>query len=580
MRQRSVKLLAVGSMCLAAAAAAIGCEDPKVHYANNDLFVAEVAPPPVSGGTLLVMADDIRAVAADPDRDRVWVVNLAGQVFERAIVLEKGDEPGRVVEGSGGLVHVALRKGGAIATVNPATGEIVRRTAVCAAPRGMALDSEKGLLHVACANGQLVTMTESTGDVVRTLHLDADLRDVVINGDLLLVSRFRQAEVIAINAAGDIVSRALPPTMTFDTFDPDTGEAKDGHFEPAVAWRTIPMGESLLMVHQRGKVEEIEIEQPGGYGGGDTCGSIVHTGLSAFKVDAEGQLLGPQNAITRLGGVLPVDVALSKSGSLIAVANAGSDNVVFENASDVKNEVPLDCNFGSMPVGGTPIAVAFVGENLVVQSRQPAAITIVTTGVRIVLPAASVRDTGHDFFHKAPSLLQGSNLSGDEPMFFGTSLACASCHPEGGDDAHTWRFKGMGPRRTQTLRGGVMETLPLHWDGDMDDVAEIMEEVFQHRMGGAETGAGQAAAISHWINAIPAPAPMRASNDAAVLRGKELFESAQVGCADCHSGAHLTNNQNASVGRAETLQVPTLIGVAWRAPFMHDGCAATLRDAL
>ncbi|MEZ4293888.1 MAG: c-type cytochrome [Polyangiaceae bacterium] len=112
----------------------------------------------------------------------------------------------------------------------------------------------------------------------------------------------------------------------------------------------------------------------------------------------------------------------------------------------------------------------------------------------------------------------------------------------------------------------------------MDDVAEIMEEVFQHRMGGAETSTGQAAAISHWINAIPAPAPMRASNDAAVLRGKELFESAQVGCADCHSGAHLTNNQNASVGRAETLQVPTLIGVAWRAPFMHDGCAATLRD--
>ncbi|MEZ4293886.1 MAG: hypothetical protein R3B70_02835 [Polyangiaceae bacterium] len=94
---------------------------------------------------------------------------------------------------------------------------------------------------MACANGQLVTMTESTGAVVRTLHLDADLRDVVINGDLLLVSRFRQAEVIAINAAGDIVSRALPPTMTFDTFDPDTERLWTGTSK-AVAWRTIPMG--------------------------------------------------------------------------------------------------------------------------------------------------------------------------------------------------------------------------------------------------------------------------------------------------------------------------------------------------
>ncbi|MBK8257107.1 MAG: hypothetical protein IPK82_31105 [Polyangiaceae bacterium] len=39
-----------------------------------------------------------------------------------------------------------------------------------------------------------------------------------------------------------------------------------------------------------------------------------------------------------------------------------------------------------------------------------------------------------------------------------------------------------------------------------------------------------------------------------------------------------TNNQNADVGRGKSLQVPTLVGVAWRAPFMHDGCAATLKD--
>src|SRR5690348_11882167 len=33
-------------------------------------------PPPISGGTLVVLKDGRTAVAADPDRDRVWIVDL------------------------------------------------------------------------------------------------------------------------------------------------------------------------------------------------------------------------------------------------------------------------------------------------------------------------------------------------------------------------------------------------------------------------------------------------------------------------------------------------------------------------
>jgi cytochrome c peroxidase len=32
------------------------------------------------------------------------------------------------------------------------------------------------------------------------------------------------------------------------------------------------------------------------------------------------------------------------------------------------------------------------------------------------------------------------------------------------------------------------------------------------------------------------------------------------------------------VGTGGKFQVPSLVGVSQRAPFMHDGCAATLRD--
>lgn len=32
------------------------------------------------------------------------------------------------------------------------------------------------------------------------------------------------------------------------------------------------------------------------------------------------------------------------------------------------------------------------------------------------------------------------------------------------------------------------------------------------------------------------------------------------------------------VGTGGAFQVPPLVGVSWRAPFLHDGCAATLAD--
>jgi len=57
-----------------------------------------------------------------------------------------------------------------------------------------------------------------------------------------------------------------------------------------------------------------------------------------------------------------------------------------------------------------------------------------------------------------------------------------------------------------------------------------------------------------------------------------LFSSKEVGCTGCHNGPLLTNNQTADVGTGGLYQVPWLIGLAARAPFLHNGCAATVRE--
>jgi len=155
------------------------------------------APPPLSGGTLLLTEDHTLAIAADPDRDQVYVVTLADQKV-LTIPLSKHDEPGRVVADAAGRAHVVLRGGGAIATIDIATGTLLSRRAVCAAPRGIAFDvTGDGRLLVACEGGEVVSVgTAPDAAPTAFAKLDRDLRDIVFSGARIFLSRFREAEII------------------------------------------------------------------------------------------------------------------------------------------------------------------------------------------------------------------------------------------------------------------------------------------------------------------------------------------------------------------------------------------------
>jgi hypothetical protein len=96
-------------------------------------------------------------------------------------------------------------------------------------------------------------------------------------------------------------------------------------------------------------------------------------------------------------------------------------------------------------------------------------------------------------------------------------------------------------------------------------------------MGGG-LSADQLAALATWVQAIPAPSAPSWVDAAAAARGKTLFERNDVGCSLCHSGPRLTNNQTVYVGTCGEFQVPPLLGVGWRTPLMHNGCAATFAD--
>lgn len=524
-------------------------------------MTTELSQPPLAGGTLLVTASGTAAVVSDPDHARLVVVDLAARTVRGEIALNPGDEPGRAAEDDAGRVFVAMRRSGDLLTVDPAAARIVERRPVCAQPRGVAYDADRDRVLVACAEGQLVALPAAGGAVSARIALDDDLRDVVVRGNRIYVSRFRSADVLTLDPAGAVLGRAA------------------GGVARSVAWRMqLSSAGELVLLHQAAVSTPVS-PGPAGYGGsgggalfdaGVCIPAIVEPALSVIAPNAPN---APNAPPTRFRpSSLAVDFALSASGGAATVVvpghwgkAGGTPWVVAPTRSggDVCNPRPPGA--ASAAYAGQAVAVAALpGEaGALVQFRAPAELVFARDGVRIALGGGDVADTGHRMFHTNPE---------------GT-MTCASCHPEGNDDGRTWTFANIGPRRTPTLRGGMLGTEPFHWDGDMRDFGHLVDEVLAVRMGAPRPSAAQAAHLARWVDRIPPlRAPVDPSKTEAVARGRALFERTDVGCVTCHGGARHTNNQSVDVGTGGRFQVPSLVDLRWHAPYLHNGCAPTLRD--
>ncbi|MGE0789635.1 MAG: hypothetical protein AB7S26_28440 [Sandaracinaceae bacterium] len=595
---------------------AVGCtgNEPDGH-------LAETGPPAVAGGTLEVAELDgaFVAVASDPARASVFITEIGAdgsQISERfRVVLEQGDDPGRVAIDDDGRAHVVARQSGDVISIDLRTGEILERRHTCAAPRGIDIDRHRGGdLWVACAEGIVVRLAEAGGGVLETVRLRdseghpiADLRDVVVQEDVLFyVSRFRSAEILVVRDAEGVIGAD-------DIHDAPRVTLADGamrEMDSTVAWRMrrIGTGNEVLLVFQQAQSSQLgTLGAPAPlnqYYGGSCDYGVIRSAIARFNGNTYTDTQPVANA------VLVVDGAVA--GSSIALAAASEPSVPrdesaglgFGNFNGVRSvpstsSSPL-CTSGfsfttgaaehfGRPRAATGVAVLPDG-HVIAQYRDPGELVVgrilgsnptdsyyegsssqdVTTGT-VRLSGGSVENAGHALMHEAA----------------GSGAACASCHPEGGDDGHVWKFDS-GIRRTQTMNGGILNTAPFHWASDVRDMTAVMDGTFVGRMGGTRPAPAEIAAFEQWVDALPAT-PGIVVDSAQVDRGRSVFMS--TGCTDCHSGDLRTNNEvaaNNEVPMAETeaaaplprAAVPALYEVIYHAPYFHNGTAETLDDVV
>ena len=199
-------------------------------------------------------------------------------------------------------------------------------------------------------------------------------------------------------------------------------------------------------------------------------------------------------------------------------------------------------------------------------------------------------------------------------------MSCASCHNDGGYDGRSWDFSqfGEGVRNTTTLRGqGGTANGALHWTGNFDEVQDfegqirdfagglglLDDSVFNASTRSEPLGAPKAGlnsdldALAAYLESlsIADPSPLRATSGLSSLAatGRDLFLAGD--CTTCHEGSNTTDSAvdvrhaigsitAASGGRLgealDGFDTPTLLGIWDTAPYLHDGSAGTVAEAI
>jgi hypothetical protein len=200
-------------------------------------------------------------------------------------------------------------------------------------------------------------------------------------------------------------------------------------------------------------------------------------------------------------------------------------------------------------------------------------------------------ETGRRLFHALDSRISHSGL------------ACVSCHPDGREDGLVWNIEGAH-HQTPSLAGRLADTAPYNWEGSQPTLAGNVVQTIARLGGDAGRSSTEVieplvAYITQGLRAPDNPhRVVRPELQPVVARGRQLFESDEVGCADCHPGeSAFTDHETHDLGttrrseresmrqfsmlhRNVALDTPSLRDVALTPPYLHDGSAKDLVSLL
>jgi YVTN family beta-propeller protein len=546
-----------------------------------------------------------RSVAVAPD-GRVWVVNQKAATISivsassltvvQTVTLPYASQPfGVVFSPVANTAFVVLEGSGRVLKLDASTGTQMASLAVGSNPRHVAIDGAGTTLYVS----RFVTPLqpgEQTGVVA------SEVGGIKTGGEVLVVA-----------AAG------MTPVKTIvlqhsDKLDAENQGAGVPNYLGAVV--ISPDGATATVPSKQDNIARGSLRSGANLNFQNTVRAISsHLDLTAQaedyarRIDHDNASVASAAAYDRFGVYLYVALETSRE---VAVIDAHAGHELFRIATDLAPQgLTLSVDGAKLYVSNFMNRTVSVFDLTALQStgqwNVPLLATLGTVGTEKL--SATVL-AGKKLFYDA----RDTRLARDRYM------SCASCHNDGGQDGRVWDLTGMGEglRSTISLRGPAAAHGRLHWTSNFDEVQDFEGQI-RSLAGGTGLMADTAfntgtrsqplgdpkAGLSADLDALAAyvaslnafaASPYRTSAGALTaeaVAGKSVFK--RENCAQCHTGTAFTDSSTNVLQDVGTLKgtsgsrlggpltgldTPTLRSVWQTAPYLHDGSAATIAEAI
>ncbi len=491
------------------------------------------------------------AVALDPGLDLAWIVDRDGRRRDLAVA----DGPVAAAALGEGRFAIAHRHAAELWCVDARTATVAARwpvpglaTAVAVSP-----DARRLALALARPRPRVVELSLADGRVDAAFELDAEAQGLAYGTDADVL-------IVAQAAGGRLAQRVRTASGWRERRAPlIVGR-------PPRALTRAPDGRSVVFAIS-------DLRPDGGPGPNHRVAPhVVRVDTASLRrLSAQAVLQAPSEAGPGQGGD-PTAIVLAGSAPLLVSSGTGElARLGTEGRLDVVVTAETLRTHGLQ----VPSGLAALGDaRWLVTSAVDARLAVVDADGRVIR------------LHALTPGRPDAWTRGGRSFFASTRAgpSCASCHPDHGSD-HALHDIGHEVSRPTLDARGVAGTAPFLRGASYPSLASL-EAFGREVLGGwLDPEPDRAALLAAYVAALPPPDPPPPLPLAAVDAGLAAFERA--GCAGCHAFPAFTDlAQHPAAAlfgpeRGEAwLDTPSLLGVAERSLWLHDGRARALEDVL
>ena len=579
-----------------------------------------------------------RIWAVNQDNDSVTVFDALNHTKLAEVAV--GKDPRAIAVAPDGKLWVTNSGAATLSVIDPSTLTVTRTITsppYASQPFGIVFSPTTGDAFVALeARGEVIKLDSATGQQKgSSVSVGARPRHLSISGDgsELLVARFITsplpgegtavvqttvgnvdygAEVVAINTA---TMTATQSAILKHSDKADLGNQGRGVPNYLSAPVISPDGQTAWVPSKQDNIKRGSLRDGNNLNFQNTVRAISSRIDLTTRTEDHAARLDFDNAGVASAGLFDL------YGNYLFVALETNREVAVVDAHGKREVVRIAV--GRAPQG---IAISPDGLKLYVNNFMDRSVTVhdlsalMNTGALTIPTVATLSAVGSEKL--SAQVLRGKQLfydAKDTRLALDSYISCAACHNDGDQDGRVWDLTGQGEglRNTISLRGrsGMGHGL-LHWSGNFDEVQDFEGQIrglaggtglmsdldfaaTQDPFGATKAGrSSDLDALAAYVASLNnfASSPYRNTNGtltAEGVAGKAVFDAAN--CVLCHTGVNFADsgvNALHDIGTIKSssgkrlnaaltgIDTPTLRDVWDTAPYLHDGSAATLADAV